>query len=79
MGWNALIEDTHDLFAEARTEGVDNEKEAREWVSEWIEGLDGDQVKDVAHFFAVPSFEIIHPARLKAELVKRMVQEMLNF
>ena len=78
MGYNALIEDMYNLFAEACTEGVEEIPEAREWVSEYLEELISEEVKDLAHHYNIPSFEVIHPARLKAELTRRMVEEMLN-
>lgn len=77
MGWNALIEDTHDLFAEAAMEGLLNEAEAKKWASRYIGKLSIEQRRDIAHFMNISSN--IHPARLKAELVKKMIQEMLNF
>ena len=56
-----------------------SESEAKEWASQFIFELGSyEEVKDMAHHYGIGSVEVAHHATIKAQLLKKMVEEMLD-
>jgi hypothetical protein len=67
-----------DLISEAHSVGP-SESEAKEWASIFIAELGSyEEVKDLAHHYGIPSVEVAHHTTVKAQLLKKMVEEMLD-
>ena len=67
-----------DLISEAHRVGL-SESEAKEWASMFIASLGSyEEVKDMAHHYGIGSVEVAHHATIKAQLLKKMVEEMLD-
>ena len=79
MSYSSTLGHLQDLISEAHSSRVD-EKEARSWAMYHIADLESyDEVKDLAHHYGVPSVEVAHHQTVKAQLLKKMVEEMLDF
>ena len=79
MSYSTTLGDLQTLISEAHSSRVD-EQEARSWAMLHIADLDSyDEVKDLAHHYGVPSVEVAHHATVKAQLLNKMVEEMLDF
>ena len=67
-----------DLISEAHRVGL-SESEAKEWASQFIIELGSyEEVKDMAHHYGIGSVEVAHHQTIKAQLLKKMVEEMLD-
>lgn len=67
-----------DLISESHRVGL-SESEAKEWASMFIAELGSyEEVKDMAHHYGIGSVEVAHHSTVKAQLLKKMVEEMLD-
>jgi hypothetical protein len=68
-----------DLISEAHSERL-SESDAKIWAKSFIEELENyEEVKDMAHHYGISSVEVAHHQTIKAHLLKKMVEEMLDF
>lgn len=67
------------LISEAHSGRID-ESSAKIWAKSFIAGLeDYEEVKDMAHHYGIPSVEVAHHQKIKSQLLKKIVEEMLDF
>lgn len=79
MSYSSTLGNLQDLINEAHSDRV-SEEEARSWAKSHIECLDSyDEVKDLAHHYGIGSVEVAHHQTIRAQLLKKMVEEMLDF
>ena len=79
MSYHHTVGSLQDLISEAHSSRVD-EAEARSWAKSHIECLDSyDEVKDLAYHYGVGSVEVAHHQTIRSQLLKKMVEEMLDF
>jgi len=68
-----------DLISEAHSERV-SESDAKIWAKSFIADLeDYEEVKDMAHHYGIPSVEVEHHQKIRSQLLKKIVEEMLDF
>ena len=66
------------LISEAHSLPVD-ESTAKSWASSHIAGLESyDDVKDLAFHYGIPSVEVAHHSTIRSQLLKKIVEEMLD-
>ena len=67
-----------DLISEAHRERV-SESDAKIWAKSFIDNLENyEEVKDMAHHYGIGSVEVAHHQTIKAQLLNKMVEEMLD-
>ena len=68
-----------DLISEAHSERM-SESDAKIWAKSFIADLeDYEEVKDMAHHYGIPSVEVTHHQKIRSQLLKKIVEEMLDF
>ena len=68
-----------DLISEAHSERM-SESDAKLWAKSFIADLeDYEEVKDLAHHYRIPSVEVAHHQKIRSQLLKKMVEEMLDW
>lgn len=68
-----------DLISEAHSERM-SESDAKLWANSFIADLeDYEEVKDMAHHLGIPSVEVAHHQKIRSQLFKKIVEEMLDF
>ncbi len=79
MSYSNTIGHLQDLISEAHSDRVD-ESEAKLWAKSHIECLDSyDEVKDLAYHYGIGSVEVAHHQTVRSQLLKKIVEEMLDF
>tara|TARA_B000000557_G_scaffold259125_1_gene254546 strand:- start:1825 stop:2139 length:315 start_codon:yes stop_codon:yes gene_type:complete len=67
-----------DLISEAHSARV-SESNAKIWAKSFIADLGSyEEVKDMAHHYGIGSVEVAHHETVKAQLLEKMVEEMLD-
>ena len=78
MSYESNIGYLVDVIWEARKAKI-NPKTAKRWASEHLYEYDSyEDIKDLAFHMGVASVEVAHPSRVKADLIKLIIQEMLK-
>lgn len=68
-----------DLISEAHS-GRISESDAKIWARAFISDLESyDEVKDLAHHYGIPSVEVAHHTTIRSQILKKMVEEMLDW
>lgn len=66
------------LISEAHSGRID-ESSAKIWAKCFIEELESyEEVKDMAHHYGIPSVEVAHHQTIRSQLLKKIVEEMLD-
>lgn len=66
------------LISEAHSGRID-ESDAKIWAKSFIADLESyEEVKDMAHHYGIPSVEVAHHQTIRSQLLKKIVEEMLD-